>query len=118
MVALVSHDETARDNPINQLLGDAPNLDGRCREASPIYHVSAKSPPFFLVHGMNDSVVPVEQTTKFAAKLKEAGVPVQTVYVNGADHLLLGLPGQVKPTLPEIDRMVLDFLQKWLWGIN
>jgi acetyl esterase/lipase len=40
--------------------------------ASPIKHVSADAPPFFVLHGQNDSLVPVEQARAFVAKLREA----------------------------------------------
>ena len=42
--------------------------------ASPITHVSAKSPPFLLVHGTNDSLVPYAQATSMAAALHKAKV--------------------------------------------
>ena len=39
--------------------------------ASPISHVSADAPPFFVLHGRNDSLVPVEQARSFVTKLRE-----------------------------------------------
>ena len=39
--------------------------------ASPINHVSADAPPFFVLHGTNDSLAPVEQARSFVAKLRE-----------------------------------------------
>jgi acetyl esterase/lipase len=41
------------------------------RVASPITHVSADAPPFFVLHGTNDSLVPLEQARSFAARLGE-----------------------------------------------
>lgn len=41
------------------------------RAASPIYYVSPAAPPFFVLHGSNDTLVPVEQGREFAARLKE-----------------------------------------------
>ncbi|UMB72145.1 alpha/beta hydrolase [Mycobacterium paraterrae] len=41
------------------------------REASPINHVSADAPPFFVLHGTNDSLIPVEQGRAFSARLRE-----------------------------------------------
>jgi acetyl esterase/lipase len=41
------------------------------RLASPISHVSADAPPFFVLHGTNDSLIPVEQARKFTARLRE-----------------------------------------------
>ena len=39
--------------------------------ASPATHVSADAPPFFVLHGRNDSLVPVEQARGFVARLRE-----------------------------------------------
>lgn len=41
------------------------------RGASPIAHVAADAPPFFVLHGTNDSLVPVEQARRFTARLRE-----------------------------------------------
>ncbi|WP_163758171.1 alpha/beta hydrolase [Mycobacterium botniense] len=41
------------------------------RTASPITHVSAEAPPFFVLHGRSDSLVPVEQARCFVARLRE-----------------------------------------------
>ena len=40
--------------------------------ASPISHVSADAPPFFVLHGRNDSLVPIEQARAFATALRQA----------------------------------------------
>ncbi len=41
------------------------------RVASPITHVCPDAPPFFVLHGANDSLVPVEQARGFVARLVE-----------------------------------------------
>jgi acetyl esterase/lipase len=41
------------------------------RAASPITHISADAPPCFLLHGRNDSLIPVEQARAFTARLRE-----------------------------------------------
>ena len=39
--------------------------------ASPIHHVNADAPPFFVLHGRNDSLAFVEQARDFTTKLRE-----------------------------------------------
>jgi acetyl esterase/lipase len=39
--------------------------------ASPVNHVSVEAPPFFILHGRNDSLVPVEQARGFADRLRK-----------------------------------------------
>ncbi|BBY53667.1 alpha/beta hydrolase [Mycobacterium koreense] len=40
--------------------------------SSPVSYVGPDAPPFFVLHGRNDSLVPVEQGRDFAARLREA----------------------------------------------
>lgn len=41
------------------------------RAASPISYVSPEAPPFFVLHGRNDSLIPVEQARVFSSRLRE-----------------------------------------------
>jgi acetyl esterase/lipase len=66
-------------------LGDATRAD-----ASPINHVTPQAPPFLLVHGTTDWLVPYAQSEQLAAALTEAGVPVRLVPVEGAEHIFMG----------------------------
>jgi len=47
------------------------DLSEPLRNASPITHVSEDAPPFFVLHGTNDSLIPVEQARAFTARLRE-----------------------------------------------
>jgi acetyl esterase/lipase len=50
---------------------------GRFEAASPIHHVSASAPPFFVLHGNRDPIVPSVQAQLFCATLRDSGA--QTV---------------------------------------
>lgn len=57
--------------------------------ASPALHVKkegASYPPFLIVQGDKDPLVPHEQSRELAAKLKEAGGSVELVIVEGQGH--------------------------------
>jgi acetyl esterase/lipase len=57
----------------SQLLDDRDRWDA----ASPVTRVRADAPPFFAIHGSNDTLVPVKQARAFAAALrKESDNPV------------------------------------------
>jgi acetyl esterase/lipase len=57
------------------------------RLASPIAHVSADAPPFFVLHGRNDSLVPVQQARAFTARLREVSrQPVAYAEMPFAQH--------------------------------
>jgi acetyl esterase/lipase len=57
------------------------------RVASPITHVSQDAPPFFVLHGTNDSLIPVEQARCFTARLAAVSrQPVVYAELPGAQH--------------------------------
>jgi acetyl esterase/lipase len=58
--------------------------------ASPITYVALGAPPFLLIHGTSDTVVPYEQSEALAQALTEAEVPVRLVPIEGADHIFRG----------------------------
>jgi acetyl esterase/lipase len=74
------------------LLGAAPaQAPGRARDASPVAHVTADAPPFLVLHGSRDGIVPFAQGERLAAALRAAGVPVDFRPVPGGDHLWVGV---------------------------
>ena len=55
-------------------------------EASPIFHVTADDPPFLLVHGDKDEVVPFVLSEDMYKKLQELNVPAKLITVEGGGH--------------------------------
>lgn len=54
---------------------------------SPIAHVGPHAPPFFVIHGNKDNLVPVEQARRFVAALGEVShQPVLYAEIPGASH--------------------------------
>ena len=60
------------------------------RLASPIAHVSAKSPPMLIIAGEHDQTVPPAQSHALEAALRAAGAEVRGIYYPGIDHSFLG----------------------------
>ena len=57
------------------------------RNASPIARVRPDAPPFLIVHGSNDTVIPVAQAREFVNRLREASrSTVGYLEVPGAQH--------------------------------
>jgi len=56
------------------------------RLASPVTHVSADDPPFLIVHGDQDAVVPLDQSERLYRALTAAGVECTLHVVKGAGH--------------------------------
>jgi dipeptidyl aminopeptidase/acylaminoacyl peptidase len=55
---------------------------------SPLAHVADVDIPVLLIHGRDDTVVPLEQSQLMADALQKAGKPVELVVQKGADHWL------------------------------
>ncbi len=53
---------------------------------SPILHVTQDDPPTLLIHGDKDRLVPISNSERMEAALKEAGVPTEFITIEGADH--------------------------------
>ena len=56
------------------------------RDASPMHRVHAGAPPFLVVHGTVDNLVPVEQARRLTTSLRSAGAQVCYVELPGAPH--------------------------------
>jgi acetyl esterase/lipase len=85
-------DHDAPDSPESQLLGGPvqENRDKAAR-ANPITYVAKDNPPFLIMHGDKDPLVPLNQSELLAVALKQAGVEVTFHIVPGAGH---GFGGQ------------------------
>lgn len=55
-------------------------------QASPLLRAGPQAPPFFILHGGQDVLAPVQQARLFASRLREAGGPVVYAELPGAQH--------------------------------
>jgi acetyl esterase/lipase len=93
----------APDSPESQLVGGPIQENpGRVARANPITYVTPEAPPFLIVHGEKDPLVPHHQSEILAEALREAGVPVVLYTVKGGSH-----GGFADPKVPELTRAFL-----------
>lgn len=83
-------------------------------EASPITHVTPDDPPFLLIHGDRDELVPYEQSQLMYDRLVQTGVPAQLIIVKNAGHSMIEPGASTTPTPAEINQTIVDFLAKYL----
>lgn len=88
-------------------LGDKANDENFAKTVSPIYYVTKKSPPVFIVHGDADPTVPYQQSVDLHKKLVANGVKTEFITVPG------GLHGKFdKEKNSEINKAITAFLQE------
>jgi acetyl esterase/lipase len=80
--------------------------------ASPAVHVGAGTPPFLLIHGTSDDVVPVRQSRSMRDTLRAAGVPVTLIELPGVGHSIDELGRD--PRFRVSTCTTLAFLRRWL----
>lgn len=74
------------------LLGGAPaDRPEAARDASPVTHVGAEAPPFLILHGSDDALIPARQSIRLAGALRGAGHHPDLRLLAGGDHLWAGL---------------------------
>ena len=95
------------DSPESQLLGGAIQENkAKTARANPVTYVTKDDPPFLIVHGDADPLVPHHQSELLASALEKAGVPVMFYTVKGAGH------GGFRD--PKVAELTADFLAKQL----
>jgi acetyl esterase/lipase len=80
----------------------------RWEQASPVLQVHAGAPPFFVIHGTNDSAVPVEQARVFVRRLRAASrQPVAYAELPRAQHAFDAIPSvRVHHTAHAVERFL------------
>lgn len=87
-IAKQSGSNYALSRAINLLLRGTPEAKrSLAREASPVTYVRKGLPPFLIMHGAKDTIVPLEQSREFAQALKAAHVESSLHIVPGANHM-------------------------------
>ena len=65
---------------------DLRGLEPALAEGSPVMHIRPGAPPFLLIHGDRDNVVPVVQATHWQNALQSAGVSCNLMLIRGGGH--------------------------------
>ena len=100
-------------DPYTKLIGEK-NLDNaaKTKAVSPVTYVTKDNPPFFIIHGTRDTLVPYAQSEQLEAALKQAGVDVTLQRISGAGH------GGPQFGSPALIVLVKTFFDKHLKGID
>ena len=99
-------------DPYSSLIGTQLDDKPKADAVSPVHYVSKDSPPFLILHGTHDTLVPYAQSVQFEAALKAQGVPVWLQTLPGSGH---GGPAFGKPA---VIQLMQTFFDKHLKGVE
>jgi acetyl esterase/lipase len=95
------------DSPESKLIGgNIQDNPEKAAKANPITYITKDDPPFLIIHGDMDPLVPHHQSELLEAALKKAGVPVLFYTVKDGGH-----GGFKDPNVPKLTR---EFFEKHL----
>jgi acetyl esterase/lipase len=95
------------DSPESKLIGgNIQDNPQKVAKANPITYVKKDDPPFLIIHGDMDPLVPHHQSELLETALKKAGVPVTFYTVKGGGH-----GGFKDPNVPKLTK---EFFEKHL----
>jgi acetyl esterase/lipase len=72
----------------DRFMGVANSDDPKLAEISPLAHAGDADAPILLIHGEDDTVVPIDQSNDMERALRRAGKSVAYVRLDGEDHWL------------------------------
>lgn len=92
---------------VRQAFGQAPNPEG----TQPINLITADSPAMYLATGTSDPIVRVQNTERFAERLRAQGVWVTTQYYEGFGHMepVIAMGALWRWRMPVLDDMAAFF---------
>lgn len=100
-------------DPYSNLIGGKLGEDKqKCDAVSPVRYVGKDNPPFLILHGDHDTLVPYAQSVELSDLLAEAGVEVTLQRLPGAGH------GGPAFGLPAVAKLTTSFFDKHLKGAD
>jgi acetyl esterase/lipase len=99
-------------DPYSSLIGTRLDDKPKAQAVSPVHYISKDNPPFLILHGTHDALVPLAQSEQFAAALKAKGVEVWLQKLPGSGH------GGAAFTKPAVLQLMQDFFDKHLKGAD
>jgi acetyl esterase/lipase len=93
---------------------DDPGARELLRKYSPVTYATADDPPFLILHGDKDEVVPLDQSQRLYRALQKSGVDSTLLVVKNAGHGLNAVGGTVTPARAEVSKAIAVFFERTL----
>ena len=100
---------------LNSVAGTSDRTSTAVKAFSPVTYVSKDDPPFLILHGDQDALVPLSQSQELYDALRNAGVPATLTVVRHAGHGFAPAgKGAMSPSRSEISKLIADFFDAQL----
>jgi acetyl esterase/lipase len=93
--------------------GTASDRPALAAQANPITYIDEYDPPFLVIHGERDKVVPIDQSDLLIQTLKKGRVTVEYARLRDLDHSYYQDPDK-KVVNPTIQKLTVDFFKRHL----
>ena len=88
------------------------------KHASPVYHVSATTPPTLILHGTADTTVDRDQSTELADALERHTVPHRLIMLPGIGHTFDLQTWGKRPLPQDLRPVVIEFFDRHLKAVQ
>ena len=92
----------------HDVIGDSKTEKQKLKAISPANYADQFQAPVLLIHGKDDTVVPIRQSQRMNSALKKAGKKVELIKLKGEDHWL-----STSETRVQMLRAIDEFLEKY-----
>lgn len=99
---------------LNAVVGTSSRTSDAVKRFSPVTYVTRDDPPFLILHGEKDKLVPIAQSQELYDALTAAGVEATFTRVKNAGHGFVPDGGAISPSRTEISKMIGDFFDSHL----
>lgn len=88
-VDFLAFNEEARARTLAAWLGaDKETYEMNAEAASPLTYIDSEDPPFLIIHGLDDKIVPIEHAIKLHTALVESGVEARYFSKENTGHMI------------------------------
>jgi acetyl esterase/lipase len=98
-----------------EVFGSTSDTDPILAAASPVTYVTADDPPFLILQGDADTLVPLEQSQILFDKLQAGGVPSELIVVRFAGHGFQQVGNkEIRPSVIKLGKEIVKFFTRYL----
>jgi acetyl esterase/lipase len=106
--------EAQTESIARNVFGSTNRTEAIFKRASPVTYVRKDAPPFLILQGDKDTLVPATQSQELYDRLRAAGAPATLVVVKNAGHGFMAVGGTPDPDRAGIARIIVEFFDKTL----